>query len=190
MWLVAAIVSVLVNRSVLTRLVEADFHDVVDAEQRQAWGDARNTLERAKGRLGDGGPEDLRRRADQRERELALVGTLQEIRLSHNELPTPTARDPRTAAAYAAAFREAGLLDGREAVAVVALRIRATGIAPALLVALDHWAWRDERRRDWLYEVARRNVEPSPTSRQIRDPKVWYDRHALEEFARSTSLGA
>ena len=55
--LVAVVVSVLVNRSVLTRMVEADFHDVVDAEQRQEWGDARNALERAKGRLGDGGPE-------------------------------------------------------------------------------------------------------------------------------------
>ena len=40
--LVAVVVSVLVNRSVLTRMVEADFHDVVDAEQRQEWGDARN----------------------------------------------------------------------------------------------------------------------------------------------------
>ena len=39
--LVAVVVSVLVNRSVLTRRVEADFHEVVDAEQRQAWGDAR-----------------------------------------------------------------------------------------------------------------------------------------------------
>ena len=81
--LVAVVVSVLVNRSVLSRMVEADFHDVVDAEQRQAWGDARTALERAKGRLGDGGPEDLRRRASQMDRELTVVGKLQEIRDSH-----------------------------------------------------------------------------------------------------------
>ena len=74
--LVAVVVSVLVNRSVLARMVEGDFRDVVDAEQRQAWGDARTALERAKVRLGDGGPADLRRRTGQLERELGAGGDL------------------------------------------------------------------------------------------------------------------
>jgi tetratricopeptide (TPR) repeat protein len=184
---VAVVVSVLVDRSVLTRTVEADFREVVDAQQRQAWGDARNALERAKGRLGDGGPMELRQRAGQLEQELALVRTLQEIRLSHNDPESEAAHGPRTTAAYEAVFREAGLVDGSEDAAVVASRVRVTGIAPALLVALDHWAWVDERRRDWLFAIARQ-VEPNPTSRQIRDPSKWNDRHALEEFARSTTV--
>ena len=75
------------------------------------------------------------------------------------------------------------MIDRREDAAILAARIRATGIAPALLVALDDWAWIDESRRDWLHEVSRQ-VEPNPTSRQVRDPKVWDNLHALEEFAQ------
>ncbi len=182
--LVAVVVSVLVNRSVLTRMVEGDFHDVVDAEHRQAWGDARTALERAKGRLGDGGPAELRQRTGQIERELALVETLQQIRFSHSDPVLAGARISRAVSAYEAAFREAGLIDQREDAAILAARIRATGIAPALLVALDDWAWIDESRRDWLHEVSRQ-VEPNATSRQVRDPKVWDNLHALEAFARS-----
>jgi eukaryotic-like serine/threonine-protein kinase len=185
--LVAVFVSVLVNRSVLTRLVEADFHDAVDAEQRQEWEDARIALERAKGRLGDGGPEDLRRRASQMDRELTVVGKLREIRDSHMEPEGEAARISRTIAAYESAFQEAGVWDGPTDAAVVASRIRSTGIAPVLLAALDDWARRDDHRRDWLFEIARQ-VEPNPTNRGIRDPKLWNDRDALEQFARSAPI--
>jgi eukaryotic-like serine/threonine-protein kinase len=185
--LVAVVVSVLVNRSLLTRMVEADFHAVVDAEQRQEWSDARHALERAKGRLGDGGPEDIRRRASQMDRELTVVGKLQEIRDSYLEPEGDDVRTARTIAAYEAAFREAGVLDEYTDPAVMAQRIRSTGIAPALLVALDDWASRDENRRDWLFEVARQ-VEPNPTSQRIRDPKLWNDKHALEQVAWSTPI--
>jgi eukaryotic-like serine/threonine-protein kinase len=185
--LVAVVVSVLVNRSVLTRMVEADFHEVVDAEQEEEWGDARNALERAKGRLGDGGPEDLRRRASQMDRELTVVGKLQEIRDSHWEPEGDAVRMSRTIAAYESAFREAGVWGGSTDAAVAASRIRSTGIAPVLLAGLDDWAWRDDHRRDWLFEIARQ-VEPNPTNQRIRDPKLWNDRDALEQFARSAPI--
>ena len=106
--LVAVVVSVLVNRSVLTRMVEGDFHDAVAAEQRQAWGDARTALERAKGRLGNGGPAELRQRTGQIERELALVETLQQIRFSRTDPVLAAARTSRAISAYEAAFREPG----------------------------------------------------------------------------------
>jgi tetratricopeptide (TPR) repeat protein len=157
---------------------------VVEAEQRQAWGDARNALARARGRLGDGGPSKLRARANQLEQELELVATFQQIRLTHNEPESVDARNTRAVAAYEEAFREARLMHGLEDAAAVAARIRDTGVAPALLVALDGWAWIDEGRRDWLYDIARR-VEPNPTCRQIRDPRVWDHLHVLEEFAWS-----
>ena len=168
-------------------MVEADFHEVVDAEQRQAWGDARTALERAKGRLGDGGPKNLRRRASQTDRELTVVRKLQEIRDSHLEPEGDAVRMSRTVAAYESAFREAGVLDGSTDASVVASRIRSTGIAPVLLVGLDDWAWRDDNRRDWLFEIARQ-VEPNPTSQRIRDPKLWNDKHALEQFASSAPI--
>lgn len=185
--IVAVVVSVLVDRSVLTRTVEADLREVVEAEQRQAWDDARNALERARGRLGDGGPEDLRRRASQMDRELTVVGKLREIRESHWEPERDAVRTPRTIAAYESAFREAGVLDGSTDAGVIALRIRSTDIAPALLVALDDWASRDDNQRDWLFEIARQ-VEPNLTSQRIRDPELWNDKHAIEQFALSAPL--
>jgi serine/threonine-protein kinase len=185
--LVAMVVSALADRRVLTRTVEADFREVTDAQQRQAWDDGRKALERANGRLGGGGPPELRRRADQLERELALVATLQRIHQGRYDPDSDVATIALAAAAFEATFRKAGLMDRQEDVKLVASRIRATGIAPALLVALDEWAWLDENHRDWLFEIARQ-VEPNPTSRQVRDPKLWNNLHALEEFTRSMPI--
>ena len=84
-------------------------------------------------RLGDGGPVELRQRTGQIERELALVETFQKIRYSHHDPVFAAARMSRAFSAYEAAFRQAGLIDRSEDAAIVAARIRATGIAPALL---------------------------------------------------------
>jgi serine/threonine-protein kinase len=185
--LVAVVVSVLVDRSVLTRTVEADFREVAETQERQAWGDARSALERARGRLRDGGPAELRRRADQLDGELVLVAKLHEIGLNHHEPESEASRTRETRTAYEAAFREAGLLDEGEDATTVAERIRNTGVAPALLVALDQWARLDESRHDWLLEIARA-VEPNAVSRQIRDAKVVDNVRALEELARTTPV--
>ncbi len=185
--LVAVVVSVVVDRNVLRRTIGADFREVVESQRRQAWDDAHSALERAKGRLGDGGPPELRQRAGQLSRELALVGELEDILLSSLDPNSPESGPQRTAARYEQVLREAGLVNGPENTQVVAARIRATGIAEPVLAALDCWAWRDEGRRNWLNEVAR-HVDENPASRPMRDSRLWEDRVALEEFARSAPL--
>ena len=164
-------------------MVEADFHDVVDAEQRQAWGDARTALERAKGRLGDGGPAELRQRTGQIERELALVETLQQIRSSRSDPVLAAARISQAISAYEAAFRQAGLIDRR--------RTPQSSRHGFALRASRRLSWSrltigpGSTRADATGCTRSRAGQPNPTSRQVRDPKVWDNLHALEAFARS-----
>ena len=175
---------VLSERTALKAAVTEDFDQVVLAQKEQKWDEARTALERAKARLGDGGPLELRRRAAQLERELVLVGTLEDLRFTLFELESEEAGKRLTIAGFEEALREVGLVNGPEDPAVVAARIRATGIAAPLLAALDEWAFIDERRRDWLYKVARL-VDEDPASRPLRDAKLWENKAALQEFARS-----
>jgi serine/threonine-protein kinase len=77
--LLTGVTWMLVERAVVAREVEDDFKQVVKAQTDQKWGEARTALERAKARLGSGGPSVLVRRAAQLDRELKLVGTLEEI---------------------------------------------------------------------------------------------------------------
>ena len=189
--IVAVSVSLLTDRNLLQRTVEEDFREVVQAQQRQAWGDARKALERAKGRLGGGGSAELRRRSDQLERELALVKSLEAILFTRMASDAPTLRAQRAAARYQPEFRDAGLFDGSEEPEVIAAKIRTTGIAKPVLAALDDWAhdWSgyvDDRQR-WLIEVARL-VDEDPASRPMRDAKLWEDWPALEAFALSAPL--
>src|SRR4029077_8662078 len=149
---------------------------------------AHTALERAKGRLGDGGPAELRRRAEQLERELALVHRIEEIILAQVNSPQEQAQQ---AAPFKAVFREIGFIEGQEDPAIVAARIRATGIAASMLAALDFcsddWAERDPRPRTWLLDVARL-LDDDPASRPMRDKKLWENKCALVEFAESAPL--
>jgi serine/threonine-protein kinase len=175
---------VLSERTALKGAVTEDFDQVVLAQKEQKWDKARTALERAKARLGDGGPLELRRRAAQLEQELVLVGTLDDLRFARMELESREAGERLTIVGFEQALREVGLVNGPEETAVVAARIRATGIAAPVLTALDQWAFLDEGRRDWLYEVAQL-VDEDPASRPLRDAKLWENKAALQEFARS-----
>jgi eukaryotic-like serine/threonine-protein kinase len=179
---------VLFQRTALNRAVSEDLDQVVFAQREKKWDQARKALQRAKARLGDGGPSGLRQRAAQLENELTLVATLEDILLGSLDANSPEGEEPqRTAVRYEQALREAGLVNGSEDPKDVAARIRATGIAVPVLAALDDWAWRVDGRRDWLQEVARL-VDEDPASRPIRDSRLWENRPALEAFAQSAPL--
>jgi serine/threonine-protein kinase len=179
--------SSLVARAVVSQMVDEDLRQVAQALGRQSWSEARTALERAKARLGNSGPRELLGQAEEMNRELSLVGHLGEIRLGRVSVDERLDRDTWAYIAYAKAFREARLADGQEDPAVVAARIRATHIAPALLVAVDDWETCDGDRRSWLHEVAR-HVDQNPITRQIRDPRVWNDKNALMESIRSIEV--
>jgi serine/threonine-protein kinase len=179
--------STLVARAVVSQMVDEDFRQVARALERQSWSEARTALERAKARLGNSGPRELLRKAEELNRALSLVGHLEEIRLRRASIDWRLDRDGGAQFAYARAFRDARLADGQEDPALVAARIRATHIAPALLVAVDDWEVCDSDRRSWLHEVAR-HVDQNPITRQIRDLRVWNDKNALMELTRSIGV--
>jgi eukaryotic-like serine/threonine-protein kinase len=127
-WLAASIVAgmLLVNvllgvgawvffeRTAMKQAVNEDFDQVVVAQKEKKWDQARAALERAQGRLGDGGPPELRRRADHLERELALVGRLENRSMKYvvsESLSGEVARE-MAVASYEAEFRAAGLIVG------------------------------------------------------------------------------
>jgi tetratricopeptide (TPR) repeat protein len=171
-----------------------------DAEQRQAvefalekaaglrqqarWREAQAVLEQARQRLGDSGPDDLRRRLGAAETELALVNRLDAIRQRiatwvEESFDTQTAeRD------YADAFAAAGLGKVGDDAEEVTARVQASSVYRPLVAALDDWAWvtRDVGARKWLLGVARR-ADPDPWRNRLRDPEVWSDRQALQQLA-------
>jgi len=185
--LVAGVWWMLLNRAALTESVQDDFREVVEAERKLAWGTARTALERAKARLGDGGPAKLQQRVGELERELTFVEKLDQIRESRQRSDLVDAVDAQIAADYEHAFRDAGLLQPVEAPATVAARIQSSVIAETILVGLDDWKMCDHVRWEWLDAVAQL-VDQNPVTRQIRDSTVWDDRVALAECLRTVEI--
>jgi tetratricopeptide (TPR) repeat protein len=171
-----------------------------DAEQRQAvefalekaaglrqqahWREAAAVLDQARQVLGAAGPDDLRRRLEVAQAELALVNRLDAIRqrramLVQGKFDTRTAEHD-----YAAAFREAGLGKVGDDEAAVAAQVAASEVAGPLLAALDDWAFVAEEARSvaWLLGVARR-ADPDPWRDRFHDPAVRQDRRALQALA-------
>jgi serine/threonine-protein kinase len=154
--------------------------------QRQArWSEARAVLEQTRDRLGETGPEDLRRRVERAAADVALVDRLDGIRLRRSTV-VEGGFDYRGAERdYAATFREAGLgVEGDDAEAVAA-RLRDSAVGEQLVAAVDDWAvvTHDPQRRAWLLEVARR-ADPDAWRDRFRDPVAWRDRAGLEALAR------
>jgi serine/threonine-protein kinase len=118
--------------------VDSDLNVAEESRANGKWAEARAAAERAHGRLGDSGPDDLQRRLQRVRADLDMVGQLERIRLKQAEIIN--GRFNREAVIeYGTAFKQFDLdvltLDAGEA----AQRIRASAIAEQLLAALDDW---------------------------------------------------
>lgn len=180
----------LLTRSMLVQSVEDDIRETVELEQKNAWGQARIALERAKARLGNGGPTNLQQRIVQLEHELTFVSEVEQIRERRQRLAWLNSTDKQIAADYEQAFRNAELLSGEDNPDAVAARIRSSAVANQALVALDDWRIteaNDSRKRTWLIDVAQL-VDQNPVTRKLRDPGLWDDKVALGECLRSVPI--
>jgi eukaryotic-like serine/threonine-protein kinase len=174
------------ERTATERAAEEDLREMVRWLNRSSWPEARAALERAKGRLGDRGSAELRRRLDQGARDLDLAARLEAIRLDlAPKVPSPTP-DP-----YEEVFRGAGLGQVGDDPEAVADRVRAANITNALVAALDHWSaiTVDSRCYRWVLSVARQ-ADPDPTGwrDRARDPAVLADRAALVEVIKTAPV--
>ncbi|HEY4260764.1 MAG TPA: protein kinase [Schlesneria sp.] len=179
----------MLDQAVITRAVQEDFQDVVRAERRSSWAEARMALERANARLGDRQATVLRDALQQYERELKFVDRLESIRLNRLNPEIEGDKFVRAIGEYEAAFGESAFFDMRQLPNIVAAKIRATNIAPAVVVALDDWACctHDQRRRDELFEVARQ-VDGDAISSRMFDPELWTNREVLTKYLQDVSI--
>jgi serine/threonine-protein kinase len=153
--------------------------------QQARWREAQAVLEQARRALDGAGPDDVRQRLDGALAEVTLVNRLDAIRL-RRATPVEGSFDDVTAVReYAAEFREAGLGEVGDDEAAAAARVRASGVAPQLVAALDDWAQAaaGDPEMDWLLAVARR-ADPDPSWRdRFRDKATWWNVGALRDLA-------
>jgi hypothetical protein len=131
----------LTEREVSRALIEAD-----GLRSQEKYPVALDVVKRAQGFLRMGQNETLRKRVDERQKDLDMILRLEGIRLPHPIGGKEGAYEKQGwETAYRAAFRnyeiDVDSLDPQEA----ATRIRARAIQRELTAALDHWA--DQRRR-------------------------------------------
>jgi serine/threonine-protein kinase len=169
----------------LRRAVEASLDRVAALQSQARWVEAGAFLEQARSRLGDAGPEDLRRRTEQATADLRLVGLLDAARFKSSRIAGKGNYDFAAAEQdYERAFRDAGLGEaGGDTVAVAAF-VRASAVREQLVAALDDWArvTGNVGRRAWLLQAARL-ADPDPWRDRFRDPALWADRQQLERLA-------
>jgi serine/threonine-protein kinase len=165
--------------------VETALDKARDLGEHGRWAEARAVLEQTRDRLGEAGPEDLRRRVEQAAADLALVDRLDAIRLKRSAWIKGKFDTEGAERDYATAFREAGLGEEGEDAATVAARVHASAVRDHLVAALDDWAavTDDADRRAWLLAVARA-ADPDAWRDRFRDPQVWRDRAKLEALAK------
>ncbi len=179
------------ERAAAERAAEEDLREMARWLQKSSWPDARAALERAKGRLGERGSAELRRRLDQGTREWELAARLENIRQDSARGVAMAFVSAKPDEQYEEAFRAAGLGQVHDDPEVVANRVRTSEVRTALVAALDHWSscTADASRRSWVLSVARR-ADPDPTGwrDRARDPNLRTDQAALAEVIRTAPV--
>jgi serine/threonine-protein kinase len=178
------------ERTATKRAADEDLREMVRWLNRSSWPEARAALERARGRLGDRGSAELRRRLDQGARDLDLAARLEAMCL---EL-TPAMMNPpvdQPDRLYDQVFRGAGLGQVGDDPEAVSVRVRDSDIRAALVAALDHWSavTREPGHRRWVLTVARL-ADPDPTGwrARARDPAVRENPAALAEVIDTATV--
>ncbi|HEV3263756.1 MAG TPA: serine/threonine-protein kinase, partial [Gemmataceae bacterium] len=180
------------ERAAAERAAEEDLRDMVRWLRASSWPDARAALERAKGRLGDRGPAELRHRLERGARDLQLAAQVEAIRRDSASSIVIGFVSANPDEQYEEAFRWAGLGQVHDDPGVVAGRVRTSDIRNELVAALDHWSsWTEgaPSRRRWVLDVARRaDSDPTDWRDRARDPNLRADPAALAEVTRTATV--
>ncbi len=156
-------------------------------QEQGNWPEARAALERAEERLSEDGPEPLRQRVRRLLDDLDWVADLDAARLHAAEANAGlgvnfSGADRAYHEAFAKRQLEVEKGDGDE----TAQRIQALSIREPLVQALDHWAFVKEQLHpgdgEPLLRVAGQ-IDADPWRQQLRNPRVWSNRDALEKLA-------
>jgi tetratricopeptide (TPR) repeat protein len=126
------------QRSAMVHDVEMALADARTQMDQGRWPEGRAALERASGRLGDGGPKELRDRVRQARVDVSLVGELEEIRLRQATVKDGHFDNAAGEPLYAEAFGRYGL--NLAALEEAEAHLRRSAVREALLAALQDWA--------------------------------------------------
>jgi serine/threonine-protein kinase len=182
---------------VTARAVEADLREAERWQHQSAFPEAGAALERARSRLGDGGPFWVYPVVEAARRDHQFLEGLEAIRLKRstlvvgqfNHATVLRFNKARADRDYAEAFRGQGLGTPPDDPEGAAARVRASKWAAHIVAALDDWAVcaADPARQDWVLAVARR-ADPHPWRDRVRAPAAWRDGKALAKLARAAPL--
>ncbi|WP_435010202.1 protein kinase domain-containing protein [Tundrisphaera lichenicola] len=175
------------ERASTMRAADQDLHEMARWMEKSSWGEAGAALERAKGRLGDRGSAEMRRRLDQGSRDLEMVADLEEIRLRlsrNSKVPLSPER------MYAQAFRNHGLDLLMLGPAEAGAAIRNSAIRDTLLEFLHDWLYWvcDEDRA--MVGAAVDEADDDEWRRAYRAAIAVKDRDPVKMKALATAPGA
>jgi serine/threonine-protein kinase len=182
------------RRAAMTSAVEENLQELAELQRTLQWDECKTVLAKAQGLLASGAgrvPAGLRAAVDRAAVNLNVVQRLYSIRLGRAPLVGAAPNKDAADRDYEAALARAGLIVDKDDLAGAAASIGETGMADALVAALDDWAvaTQDERRRAWCLGVARL-ADPDPTEWRARlcDPVLWADPSALADSVRDAPI--
>jgi serine/threonine-protein kinase len=185
-----AITRFLSSRADLLRGVNEDLGAIARFERAGDWNNARETLERAKGRLGARDVSNAQARVRQAGGELQLVTDLAAIRLGRAELAGEHLKLAAAAAQYEKTFAAAGFDVMQLPPAVVAQRIKVSPIRNEVIAALDDWAVcaTSLAQLERIYDVARCADPDSRWRDKVRDASIINNKRALFDLAKAAPI--
>jgi serine/threonine-protein kinase len=181
---------------------EADLSESERLRDRGEFNASAAVLQRAKDRLREFVPPELRDRLATAFASLELVTRLDAIRVERAIIKPPAETLsvlvwPMTEAViatppgqrYADAFRDAGIGAPGDDPAEVAARVRNSPVHAALVAALDDWIAcpADGDQQTWVLAVLRQ-ADPDPWRDRVRDPATWDNPLALGDLAAHARL--
>lgn len=167
------------------RAVQNDLAELGSLEEHADWSKAQNVLDRAKTRLDFVWSATLHQQVDDAEREMELVKSFDDIRLSRitnghlNYYRVKADRD------YSDLFAKSGLARFGDPLPETAARIQNSRIYSAIISALDDWAVAsdDPASRRWILNLVQKcDPDPSGWREKLRDPDAWANRSALKKL--------
>jgi serine/threonine-protein kinase len=171
------------QRSAMVHDVEMALADARSQMDLEHWAEARTALERAAGRLADGGPTELRQRVEQARAAVDMVRELEEIRLHPAIIRAVDFGKSAAVPLYAGVFRRFGLdLSTPEEAAAL---VRASPVREPVLAALQDWAeiTKDAAERRQLLALVEQ-ADDDEWRRRFRAMAERRDVKSLEALAR------
>jgi serine/threonine-protein kinase len=160
----------------------ADLEEAALLKGQGRWAEAQAAIERAEGRLAEGGPAALRQRVQQARKDLQFIAKLEEIRARQVDLKNGEFDFAAADRAYAEAFRASDLDIETLEPAVAAERIGQAALKDQLVAALDDWAdikWRLDRKGWEQLLTTAQLADRDETRKQFREAWLRDDQQTL-----------